>query len=215
MYVILDNLTIGAVIGYEPETNADFPDTPVTELYAPDYIERLVAAPDGDLPPVGYIYDFKAKTFSAPVISAAPLPDLPQALEAKCEEINAACNAAIIAGFDYGDKHYSLTEEDQINLSTCATLAGMGRDVAYHADGEECRVYSAAEFAPVGAAGIAFKAYHTTYCNLLKFQVRGMTDVDAVMAVRYGDTGLDGGYLDRLNEVMALYSAPAAGDSHE
>ncbi len=196
------------VDGYEPEINEVFPGTPVTERFDEFYTSRLIALlPENDLPPVGYIYDSVTGEFTPPPETPyyPPVETLPQAIEMKIAEINAACNAAIITGFDYNQSHYSLAETDQINILAYMDAAKAGNSIAYHADNEECRIYSANEFALIGAEAVKFKAYHTTYCNLLKFQVRGMADIDAVLAVKYGETELTGEYLDRMNEIMGAF----------
>ena len=63
------------------------------------------------------------------------------------QQIGAACSAAIYAGVDVGGSHYSLTEHDQTELLAQAQAVKEGAQaVPYHADGELCRMYPAAEF---------------------------------------------------------------------
>ena len=63
------------------------------------------------------------------------------------QQIGAACSAAIYAGVDVGGSHYSLTEHDQTELRAQAQAVNEGAQaVPYHADGELCRMYPAAEF---------------------------------------------------------------------
>ncbi len=96
---------------------------------------------------------------------------------AKTAEMSAACNAAITAGMDVtttqGTEHFSLQETDQINLTAAVTAVQQGAaGYPYHADGELCRMFTAAEIGAVGQASIAHKLYHTTYCNHLFAWIR-------------------------------------------
>lgn len=198
----------GKVIQVEPEYRDVFPGVPFAERFSAEFVSCCVPVDDGEVSP-GMAYDAGAGRFYYE--NNPPADTLAQAVEMKTSEINAACNAAIVAGFDYGGKRYSLTDEDQINIISLLMLAQAGQDVPYHADGEECGVYSAQEFMAVAQTATAFKLHHTTYCNLLKLQVRAMTDIDAVMAVRYGDTRLDGDFAEHYNAVMTALQ----GDSHD
>ena len=96
---------------------------------------------------------------------------------AKTAAMSAACNAAITAGMDVtttqGTEHFSLQETDQINLTAAVTAVQQGAaGYPYHADGELCRMFTAAEIGAVGEASIAHKLYHTTYCNHLFAWIR-------------------------------------------
>ena len=109
--------------------------------------------------------------------------DLPYAWPDGCEpvdpravklaEIGAACSAAIYAGVDVDGGHYSLSEHDQIELmGQMAAVQAGAEAVPYHADGELCRLYTAAEFMAVAAAATAFIFYNRTYCNHVNAWVR-------------------------------------------
>ena len=105
-----------------------------------------------------------------------PVP-LEDKRSAKTAEMSAACNAAITAGMDVtttqGTEHFSLQETDQINLTAAVTAVQQGAvGYPYHADGELCRMFTAAEIGAVGQASIAHKLYHTTYCNHLFAWIR-------------------------------------------
>jgi hypothetical protein len=190
----------GKVIQIEPEYQDVFPGVPFAERFSAEFVSCCIPVDDEAAVLPGMVYDAEAGRFYYADIP--PADTLAQAVKLKTAEINAACNAAIVAGFDYNGKHYALTEEDQINIISLLMLAQAGQDVPYHADGEECGVYSAQEFMAVAQTGTAFKLHHTTYCNLLKLQVRAMTDIDAVMAVRYGETRLDGDFAGHYSAVM-------------
>ena len=120
-------------------------------------------------------------------------PD-PMSLEdkraAKHVEISAASEAAIYAGMDVettqGTEHFSLTEKDQINLTTAKNAVDKGAAAyPYHADGEMCRIFTAAEINAIGQASIAHKIYHTTYCNHLFEWIR-RADAAELAGITYG-----------------------------
>ena len=109
---------------------------------------------------------------------------------AKHAEISAASEAAIKAGMDVtttqGTEHFSLQETDQINLTAAVTAVQQGAaGYPYHADGELCRMFSAAEISAVGEASIAHKLYHTTYCNHLFAWIRRAT-ASELAGITYG-----------------------------
>lgn len=121
----------------------------------------------------------------------------------KKEELSKACEATIIAGVDVGDKHYSMTIEDQANILAWMAVAQAGKAVPYHSDGKPCEVYSAENFLAVANAAVAFKTAQTTYCNLLMRQVEEMTDAEKIKAVEYGVTQLNEKYQAQYNVIMA------------
>ena len=121
----------------------------------------------------------------------------------KKEELSKACEAAIISGVDVGDKHYSMTIEDQANILAWMAVAQTGKAVPYHSDGNPCEVYSAEDFLTVANAAVAYKTHHTTYCNLLMRQVEEMTDAEEIKAVKYGVTQLNEKYQKQYNVIMA------------
>ena len=109
---------------------------------------------------------------------------------AKTAAMSAACNTAITAGMDVettqGTEHFSLQETDQINLTAAVTAVQQGAaGYPYHADGELCRMFTAAEIGAVGQASIAHKLYHTTYCNHLFAWIRRATAAE-LSGITYG-----------------------------
>ena len=109
---------------------------------------------------------------------------------AKTAEMSAACNAAITAGMDVettqGTEHFSLQETDQINLKTATDDVKAGAVFyPYHADGELCRIFTAAEINAIGEASKAHKLYHTTYCNHLFAWIRRATAAE-LAGITYG-----------------------------
>lgn len=119
-----------------------------------------------------------------------PEPDLSALRSAKLSELSAACNAAIVAGCDVTlsstTGHISLTDEDQINLTTAVGAVNQGAEgYPYHLDGQLCAIYPAADIRAMGEAATAHKLYHTTYCNHLMAWARRAT-ADELEGITYG-----------------------------
>lgn len=121
-----------------------------------------------------------------------PAPDLDTIRAAKLAELSDACNAAIVAGCDVTltdgtVEHFALEETDQINLNAAYTACQQGAtEYPYHADGQLCRLYSAADIIAIGDAATAHKLYHTTYCNHLLTWSRRAEAADELAAITYG-----------------------------
>lgn len=58
----------------------------------------------------------------------------------------------------------------------------------YHADGQLCRIYPAADINAIATAATAHKLYHTTYCNHLLMWARRATSADELTTIFYGAT---------------------------
>ncbi len=113
-------------------------------------------------------------------------------INAKVNEMSATCNNVIIAGFDVTlsdneSHHFSLTTQDQLNLITLSSLVANGEEyVPYHADGELCKYYSAADIVAIVTAATSYKTYHTSYFNSLKLYIEDMKEIADVSSVFYG-----------------------------
>lgn len=119
-------------------------------------------------------------------------PDLDTLRAAKLAELSDACNAAIVAGCDVTltdgtAQHFALEETDQINLNAAYTACQQGAtEYPYHADGQLCRLYSAADIIAIGDAATAHKLYHATYCNHLMTWARRAEAADELSGIVYG-----------------------------
>lgn len=120
---------------------------------------------------------------------AALRQDRPTPKEAKLAEIAAACEAAIYAGVGVqtteGVEHFSLTLNDQTNISNLALQSAQGLPVLYHADGKLCRAFSPEEMGAVATAAVMHKTYHTTLCNHLNVWIRRTEDDEELAAITY------------------------------
>ena len=135
----------------------------------------------------GVVTSMTAGTIPDPVV-----PSLTEVQKDKLAEINDACDAAITAGCDVTLSdgtagHISLTQEDQINLTTAqAAVQGGATGYPYHLDGELCKIFAAADILTMASAATAHILYHTTYCNHLRAWVSRCVAVDDVKGIAYG-----------------------------
>lgn len=117
--------------------------------------------------------------------------DLPTLAEKKLVEVNSVCEATIHAGIDVelsvGTKHFSLTANDQTNLDSMFSAVTLGAtEYPYHADGEQCTMYSALDIMTLYVAYKTFVTYQTTYCNMLRTWIKRETDNKVIAGIVYG-----------------------------
>ena len=108
----------------------------------------------------------------------------------KISRMSQVCNALIEHGIDFGGSHYSLTTTDQINLIKLESMAKLSPEttILYHADGEDCRVYSNEEITSIAELAMAWITYNTTYFNQLKSQINETNSIDEIISINYGST---------------------------
>lgn len=133
----------------------------------------------------------------------------------KLAELSDSCNAAITAGMDVettqGTEHFSLQETDQINLTTALSDVQSGAaGYPYHADGQLCRLFTAAEIQAIAEASVRHKLYHTTLCNHLLTWARRAETREELSGITYSADGLP----EDLAANMAAVLAAAAGDDN-
>ena len=133
----------------------------------------------------------------------------------KLAELSSYCNAAITAGMDVettqGTEHFSLQETDQINLTTALSAVQSGAaGYPYHADGQLCRLFTAAEIQAIAAASVRHKLYHTTLCNHLLTWARRAETAEELSGITYAADGMP----EDLAANMAAVLAAAAGDNN-
>ena len=123
---------------------------------------------------------------------ASNQPDISALREDKTAELSEACHAAIVAGVDVtlsdgSTGHFALEETDQINLTTAFNAVQTGASgYPYHADGQLCKMYPAADIIAISEAATAHKLYHTTYSNHLMARARRAETVDELAGITYG-----------------------------
>ena len=133
----------------------------------------------------------------------------------KLAELSASCNAAITDGMDVettqGTEHFSLQETDQINLTTALSAVQSGASgYPYHADGQLCRMFAAAEILAISEASVKHKLYHTTLCNHLLTWARRTETREELSGITYSAEGLP----EDLAANMAAVLTAAAGDNN-
>ena len=117
--------------------------------------------------------------------------DLPTLAEKKVKMAVETCQALIYAGIDVelstGVQHFSLETHDQTNIDSMFTAVTLGAtEYPYHADGEQCIMYSAADIMKLYIAYKSFVTYQTTYQNFLKIWIKRETDKDVIGKIVYG-----------------------------
>lgn len=117
--------------------------------------------------------------------------DLPTLAEKKLNEVNSVCENTIHAGIDVelsvGKKHFSLTTNDQTNLDSMFNAVTLGAtEYPYHADGEQCIMYSATDIVTLYVQYKTFVTYQTTYCNMLRTWIKRETDNNVIAGIVYG-----------------------------
>lgn len=124
-----------------------------------------------------------------------PEIDKEKALEdakvAKKNEVSGICNSTIKAGCDVvisgSPEHFRLTTDDQLNLfGKQIQLMSGAEKCEYHEDGNPCRYYSADEMQEIIKTTMAFKTYHTTYCNALNMWINSAESLEEVASITYG-----------------------------
>lgn len=80
-----------------------------------------------------------------------------------------------------------MTTQDQLNLITLTDLVSSGEtSIAYHADNELCKFYSAEDIACITNYATQFKTYHVSYFNSLKAYIEALEDVKEISSIEYG-----------------------------
>lgn len=141
------------------------------------------------------------------------VPTLAEVRAAKKAEMYAACEQIIYHGInvtlsDGAVEHYSLTEHDQLNLFGKQIQVAAGQEqIEYHADGQPCRYYTAADMQAIIQAAMWHVSYHTTYCNALNMWIAGSQTADEVAQIFYGADVPE----EYQSEVLKTYLTQIAG----
>ena len=110
--------------------------------------------------------------------------------ETKLAEMSYTCRQTIESGIDIEIRgethHFSLSTQDQLNLMNLNVMAQTQELIPYHADGETCVFYTAAEISQIFKAANDYKIYHTTYFNALKEYINALETIEEIAANTYG-----------------------------
>ncbi len=192
-----------------------------------------------DLPGYGTVYRDEGQTIylsddgsvyqppmePEPAIPPEPYTPTPEELlasaqAAKRAEVSADCEQIIYKGVsvtlaDGSTEHFSLTEHDQLNLfGKQAQLAAGAERLEYHADGQPCRYYSAADMQAIIQAAMFHVSYHTTYCNALNMWIAGCQAAEEVQGIFYG-ADVPAEYRSEVLDAYLLQIAAEAGGRDE
>lgn len=150
-------------------------------------------------------------------------PSLSEVKEIKKTEVNTACNTMITNGFgvvlmDGTAQRFSLKEEDQIALLTCASMVMTGEKmIPWHPNGDKtqpCVFYSNADMKIITDAAYFHRSYHTTYCNALKVWIESCEDVEQLQEIFYG-ADVPENYRSEVLQAYLIQIVEMAGDSNE
>ena len=130
-----------------------------------------------------------------PIPEPEPIePTIEELKQQKMNEVSAVCKETIHAGVDVklptgSTEHFSLKEEDQINLfGKQAQISAGVTQLEYHQDGHPCRYYTVEEMTAIITAAMQFVSYHTTYCNSMYTWINAVTDKEDLKEITYGVT---------------------------
>lgn len=166
--------------------------------------------------PADIVKSVEAVWGSDPTVTEPAIPSLTldEVKLSKLTEISSTCQTAIYAGVDAvdtkGKEHFSLSMADQTNLSALASAVSQGAAyVPYHADGQLCREFTAAEFSFVYAAAKAHITRNTTLCNHLNVWIRRCTTAAEIQAITYS-SALPADLQANYNAILGITSTPTA-----
>lgn len=217
MYIISANVNDNG--GYAPLQKWQYKTCPANYHFYPDEFVSIFYAEDKRVS--GFVkYEVDASNTVTSVewndeaydAYIANLPDeLVEAKKEKIAEMSKACNKTIESGidceFDGVTKHYSLTNNDQTNISNMFNAVLIGATgYPYHADGEECAEMPKDDIIKLYTTVQSYITSQVTYNNMLKGQINDMSAVSDVEAVVYG-TGLTGDWATKYASEMAKAQA--------
>lgn len=119
-------------------------------------------------------------------------PTLDELKQQKINEVSSICKETIYAGVDVelptgSTEHFSLKEEDQINLfGKQAQITAGVTQLEYHQDGHPCRYYTVEEMTAIITAAMQYVSYHTTYCNSLYTWINAVEEKEELEKITYG-----------------------------
>ena len=192
--------------GYEEQSHRVYPENWNGEDWLPVPIE-LEAKVRENAPYCDLVIEDGALVNVTPTEKPPEADPIVQAKSEKCAELSNLCESAINAGTsvrlpDGTEKDFSYSTVDQANVSEMFLACMMGAEsYPYHANGEGCMTYTAAEIISIYGTLSMYKTIQITYQNQLKQYVNSLETVDDVNAVQYGQE-LSGDYLTTYNTLI-------------
>lgn len=188
-----------------PEGYAFCPDEFVDVFYSTTPAGFVNITVDGDIVTA---MEINQEALDAYLVENPPADPTESIRAEKESEMSAECKKAIVAGMDVettqGIEHFSLEETDQINLTTAlAAVQDGATEYPYHADGELCRMFSAAEIQAISNAAVKHKLYHTTLCNHILTWVRRAETVEELNSITYSVESLPEDLAANMASILA------------
>lgn len=108
----------------------------------------------------------------------------------KLKELSSACEKDIENGFslvlsDGASHHFSMTQNDQLNMMNLQLALYGGRDLIYHADGELTQFYSGADAMDILEGASRWSQYNRARYNSLKNWINNLTDIQLIDSITY------------------------------
>lgn len=110
----------------------------------------------------------------------------------KIQDMSRCCKLAINKGFDitlFNTKyHFSLTEEDQLNLLAIQTklISSEVDKITYHADGMDCEFFDSVTMKKIIEKADVWKNYNLAYFNSLRKYINSLLSQKQVSEIYYG-----------------------------
>lgn len=126
------------------------------------------------------------------ILGQQPSYTLDKIIYHKNREFNYFCTKVINEGIDVelsdgSVKHFSLSNEDQLNINTALTQIMMGAtEIEYHADGGPFVTYSAEDMSRICTMGQGKVLTETAYRNNLREWIKQLTDIEEIRKISYG-----------------------------
>lgn len=119
----------------------------------------------------------------------------------KISQFQGDCYAKVSSGFYIGEDHYSLEQEDQINIqSLYITASRNGAPLLYHADGQIVREYSKEEVFTLFDKMEEVKNKNLTLFNYLKATINESDDAEFINSMEFSEEFLSDKYKELLNK---------------
>ena len=108
----------------------------------------------------------------------------------KLEELSAACRLTIEGGFslvlsDGASHHFSMSQNDQLNLADLQRALDENDDLIYHADGELMQYYNHEDAIDILVGARKWKGYNLALYNSFKNWINSLEDISVIDAITY------------------------------
>lgn len=176
---VFGNATDAVILGYKYEPMFDSNGKPMSPVVSPYLDLNQLHAMDGGL---RQMYEEFANVI---YVNQASLEDL---IRFHKKAVNRVMQKLIYSGIDVGGKHYSLSDEDQRNITRWVTKLELHPEttyIPYHADGENCTMVTRDVMLMIGNVAEAFVFFHTTRVNRVHRMIEECTRKRDVLAIQY------------------------------